>query len=176
VQCRGIAALTPAVEINQAPEPTKREAFKSMDLQTFMKTFRKTQYDEYQSAILALDKPKLKALQSEGIPGKWTSEAIKKIGSSTLSLPEKRRRTAWIFSDHAQLARALSSDVMESLLDWLPREDWRPVFDVITRSAGTYYGLEYLREHAQSKGHTRLACDIDHARSLICGETWGANR
>lgn len=177
VQCKGIAAMSPtaanaAQSAASSQKPTVQEALNgTLDPQTFVDVLGAEKNKAYQAAVLALDKPTLKALQADGVLGLWTGEAIQRVGASNLSLEEKRKRTAWLFFDHAQLERALSDEVVASLLPWLPREDWKPVLKALAQRGTSPATLESLTK----KGFTRLACDIDNARGLICGETWGLN-
>jgi len=172
VRCKGITAASSVT----AADPTREDAFNGLDIQAFIKVFRKQQFDAYQAAVLALDRPRLAAFKTEGVPGTWTAQAIKSLSGASLSLSEKRRRIAWLFADHAQLARALDSEVLRSLLDWLPREDWGPVLEAVASNPNTYYGIQYLKQSASEKGLEALACDFDRAQGLICGETWGVDR
>lgn len=177
VQCKGIAAMSPgaanaAQSAAPSQKPTVKDAFTgTLDPQTFIDVLGAEKNKAYQAAVLTLDKPALKALQANGVLGLWTGEAIKRVGASNLSLEEKRKRTAWIFFDHVQLERALSDDVVASLLPWLPREDWKPVLKALAQRGTSPTTIQVLTK----KGFTRLACDIDNARGLICGETWGVN-
>ncbi|MGJ7526776.1 hypothetical protein [Variovorax sp. GB1P17] len=173
VRCKGIT--TPGFATTVA-DPTRKDAFDGLDIQPFLRVFRKPQFDAYQAAVLALDKPRLAEFKAEGVPGAWTAQAIKSLGAASLPLAEKRRRIAWLFADHAQLARTLGSDVLQSLLGWLPREDWGPVVGVVASNPNTYYGIDYLKQNASEKGLRPLACDFDRAQGLNCGETWGVNR
>lgn len=173
VRCNGISALNAVAP--SAAASTPKDAFNSLDLQTFLKVFRKTQFDDYQAAVRALDRPRLQAFKTAGVPGPWTAEAIKSLARSDLSQAERRRRIAWLFADHDQLARALDNEVLASLADWLPREDWGPILGVVTSHRDVYYGLGYLRAGLAEKKRDALACDIDRAQGLMCGETWGAD-
>jgi len=175
VHCDGLPAMNVTAE--PSIEPNRNSAFKDMDLQAFFKVFRKTQFDEYQAAVQALDRPRLQQLKTEGVPGPWTAQALKSLAGSALPLADKRHRIAWLFADHAQLARALDGEVLESLAGWLPRKDWGPVWGVVTSDREAYhYGLAYLRANVAEKKNDALACDIDHAQGLTCGETWGVDR
>lgn len=174
VHCDGLAAMDATAD--PSVKPTRNSAFNTMDLQSFLKVFRQKRFDEYQAAVQALDKPRLQLFKIEGVPGPWTAQAIKSLAGSDLPLADKRRRIAWLFADHAQLARALDSEVLGSLADWLPREDWGPVWGVVASHRDTYYGLAYLRANVAEKKNEALACDIDHAQGLMCGETWGVDR
>ncbi|HEX8963754.1 MAG TPA: hypothetical protein VF801_12195, partial [Rhodocyclaceae bacterium] len=168
VRCDGIASL-PGWEWMPAATRSS-DGHRGMAYRDFIRAFWSGRHDEYQAAILALDKPRLKALQEGGIPGDWTADALRRVGASKLPLAEKRKRIAWIFYDHRQLARALDSDMLEGLLGWLPREDWGPLLAVLSEQG---INVRRLRQLAEEKGLSRLACDLDHAQGLICGENWG---
>lgn len=174
VRCNGIASIDTAS--TPSNEPARIRTFEATDLESFIKTLRRKQFDEYQVAVQELDRPRLQRFKSEGVPGTWTAEAIRSISRSELSLTERRRRIASLFADHGQLARALDSEVLASLAGWLPREDWGPVWGVVASHRDTYYGLAYLRANVAEKKNDALACDIDHAQGLMCGETWGVDR
>ncbi|MDP3588915.1 MAG: hypothetical protein Q8R54_00020, partial [Methylobacter sp.] len=135
--------------------------------------YKAQEHEAYLAAILELNKRKLEALQAHGIPPQWTADAMQAVNKSALPLADKRQRTAWIFRDHEQLAAALRSDIVEDFVDWLPREDWRPVLKAVY---GNAYLLRNLAEKARAKGLDDLACDFDHAMSLMCGETWSVEK
>lgn len=141
--CRGISTVSPNQEKKEAASESTQQpqTDKAYHLEEFLITFAEKEYKEYQSAIVALDKPKLETLQAKGVPGDWTAEAIEKIGKSDLSLEEKRKRTAWIFADHKQLEKILNYQVLQNLAGWLPREDWWPLWKVISDNPGKYYTL-----------------------------------
>lgn len=61
----------------------------------------------------------------------------------------------------------------KTIIDWLPREDWRPVLKAVY---GNAYLLRNLAEKARTKGLNDLACDFDHTMSLICSETWSVEK
>ncbi len=177
MQCHGIAALqpgsAPATTLTDGTLRTWRDAFQPVNWLALVNLLRAEQHQAYQAAITALDKPALKALQAEGIPGQWTAQAMTSISDSDLSLADKRKRAAWIFYDHRQLERALLSQEFnfDKLATWLPREDWHPLFAIFAEHPYMYVPFGSMRTAAQEKGHTDLACDLDHVRSLMCGET-----
>ncbi len=156
LNCRGLVALTKfhGGEADSEPthEPTLQDAFKPMPIQTFIDIQSKEQRLAYLAAIQSLDKQALKAMQAKGIPATWTAEAIKQIGVSQLSTAEKRQRTAWIFRDRKQLALTVNYEVLKSLVPWLPREDWRPLFPILSSYFDDYFGLNRLRDHAEELG------------------------
>jgi len=162
LHCRGIAGIGAASESGQEV-PTRAEAYQGMELQSFIDVYRGEQRQAYLDAIQRLDKPRLKELQAEGIPGAWTAQAIRQISASSLPLQYRRKRIAWIFHEHAQLARVpYDESMLEQLLDWLPREDWGPLLSLRRIS----------RVQAAKHGDERLACTIDRGNGLNCGETW----
>lgn len=167
LRCRDIPSLAPGDTDHS--EPTPAEAYGGLYRENFIKAFRAAEYQSYIAAILAVDKPALRALESHGIPGSWIAEAIQKVSSSDLSLTTKRKAIAWIFHDHDQLARALDRWGLDTLLDWLPREDWTPVIKTMLKHSNSF-GAN--REKAQEKGLTDLACAIDHAENLLCRGSW----
>jgi hypothetical protein len=142
-----------------------------MPIQTFIDIQSKEQRLAYLAAIQSLDKQALKAMQAKGIPATWTAEAIKQIGASQLPIMDKRQRTAWIFRDRKQLELTVNYGVLESLLPWLPRQDWGPLFSIFARYRDDRLGLNGLRDHADELGLSDLACDLDYVRGLLCGET-----
>lgn len=178
VHCRGIRVMQGDRDIRAADGPqTSAAAYSAaMDVATFLNVFRPRDRKRYLAAVEQLDKEELRVMQSRGIPAHWTAEAIRHVGTLTLPLADKRKRAAWLFYDHQQLARALDSEVMLKLLEWLPREDWQPLWKVVSASLSRFSGLENLRESAANKGLNALACDIDHARGLMCAEKWGTDR
>ncbi len=169
--CLGMTSSKPvnAVEGGK-PElsVTKCDPYQGCSLQGFIDTYKTIEHKAYIDAVLALDKPKLKSLEAEGIAPHWTWEAIQSVTESLLPLAEKRKRTAWIFRNHKQLTAAMRSDTLEKLIDWLPREDWWPVLEA---ARGNSYLFEHLQKIAKNQGKHQLACDFDNARGRICGES-----
>lgn len=176
-QCQGIPATQPTPQAADRP-PKPEDAYTGMDLESFLKTLRADHFERYQAAILALDKDALKTMQAEGIPGSWTAEAILRLGKSSMPLAEKRRRIAWLFVDRAQLKRAMSSSyhVADSLIEWLPLQDWRPVLDILGEDRRGGSDRFSPREEAEKKGRQDLACAIDNAQGFLCGETIDVSR
>ena len=176
-QCQGIPAMQPNPQVPERP-PNPQDAYDGMDLERFLKTLRADHFERYQSAVVALDKSALKALQSEGIPASWTAQAIVRLGKSSLPLAEKRRRIAWLFVDRTQLRRSLgaSYSVAESLIDWMPLRDWRPVLEILGEDLRGGFDRSSLRRTAEEKGFKDLACAIDNAQGFLCGETIDASR
>lgn len=176
-QCQGIPAMQPNPQAPERP-PKPEDAYDGMDLESFLKTLRADHFEHYQAAVLALDKATLSALQAEGIPASWTAQAILRLGKSSLPLAEKRRRIAWLFVDRTQLRRSLgaSYSVAESLIDWMPLRDWRPVLEILGEDLSGGFDRSSLRRKAEEKGFKDLACAIDNAQGFLCGETIDASR
>ncbi|MES3024639.1 MAG: hypothetical protein V4857_23970 [Pseudomonadota bacterium] len=171
MQCPGIAELTAEKQV----DVDNRTAFDGVDPGRFVLEYGAERRNAYLAAVMALDKAKLESIQALGIPGNWTGDAIAAVGASSLSLEEKRKRIAWLFYDHAQLERAFDHQWPQGLLGWLPYEDWRPITKVVSRGNSGYFA-DVLRAAAQGKGMEQLACDLDNARELLCGETISAGR
>lgn len=125
----------------------------------------------YAAAIAARDRVAHRALVASGIPPHWTVAEI--VALSDLSLEEKRRRIALLFSNSDQLALALNSkryDLPEALLSWLPRQDWGPVWRVIGRQPDIWWNAAGSLRHEASKSRREdLLCDIDRAQGFLCG-------
>lgn len=124
-------------------------------------------------AVLALDKGRLKAMRATA-PHSWTGDAIKAVSAADMPLEEKRRRIAWLFVDRKALTESFGLGWAETLLPWLPYQDWRPVIEAAAAIDGHGHYLEALTEAARNAGQERIACDIDNARGFLCGETIGS--
>lgn len=172
IQCAGIAALARGYTADEG----QQTLYEGTPLQRLLSTISaRPAYDpqqqRYMAAVLALDKEVLKTMRANELPGFWTAAAISAVSTATMPLADKRKRIAWLFYDHAQLARAFDDNWPAALLDWLPNEDWAPVLKALPERH-----LDSLRAAAAAKGKTKLACDIDNARGWICGEALSAER
>lgn len=127
---------------------------------------------QYLDAVLALDRPLLKALKGRGVPAAWTREAILAVADSGLKLTERRRRIAWLFHDHEQLAAALTPSVIERLRDWLPLEDWGPVLRVIEAQPLVWNQPLVPLDVEPDRRLSRLDCALQHAQQQLCGGGW----
>jgi len=146
-------------------------------LADFFNAYRAGERAAYLKAVDRLDKSWLKEMETRGIPPFWTLEAMKGISVSPLPIADKRKRMAWLFKDAGQLRAAFrggylvngsTSDLLESLAGWLPVEDWGPLLRLGIADA-------YLRDRLRERGQTVLACKMDRAMGLNCGETWEVN-
>lgn len=137
-----------------------------LSLRNFLNTFQGKEHPAYLKAVEDLDKPALKTIESKGIPPFWTLDAIQLVMNAKQALPEKRKRFAWLFKNHDQLAAAgLSQNDLMILFTLLPREDWWPLLEFVNVD-------KYMADAARKQGKENLACDIEHAIGLMCGETW----
>ncbi|RZU45351.1 hypothetical protein EV700_2171 [Fluviicoccus keumensis] len=143
-------------------------------LAAFINAHRAQEHRAYLTAVEALDKATLRRMESQGVPPFWTLEAMQAVSQSPLPIPDKRKRLAWLFKDHEQLKAAFSggylvngsaSGLLETLSEWLPLEDWGSLLKL-----GVADG--YLRGQLKERGQTGLACKMDRAAGLNCGETW----
>lgn len=150
----------------------------------FADRFYGEQRNTYLDAVRMLDVPRLKQLEQGGAAPNWTLDAIEAVSKSDLSVPEKRRRTAWLFRDAERLRAALSpSDVKGTeatdaivlgLGVWLPREDWRPLIAALKVDADqgdAFWRVKDLARKAQEQGNPALACRLLRASGQACPES-----
>jgi len=127
----------------------------------------------YGVAIESHDRARYRALLAAGIPPRWTAAEIRALGTADLPLAEKRRRIALLFANPDQLDRTLSEDrydLPESLLGWLPAQDWEPVLRVIGRNPDLWREpAQRLRDLAEKAIQFVQPCDIDRAQGFLCG-------
>ena len=150
----------------------------------FIDHFYGEQRKAYLDAVLTLDMPRLKQLEQDGVPPNWTLDAIEMVSKSDLSVPDKRRRTAWLFRDAEGLRAALSPSnvkgteatdtIVLGLGAWLPREDWRPLLAALKVDADqgdAFWHVKDLARKAQEQGNPALACRLFHASGQACPES-----
>lgn len=161
------ALFKPFLMASESDKPVSAaDVHTGLSLQNFLNIFQDKEHATYLKAVENLDKPALKAIESKGIPPFWTLDAIHLVMNAKQALPEKRKRFAWLFKNHDQLAAAgLSRDDLMTLFTLLPREDWWPLLEFV-------YVDKYMADSAREQGKEALACDIEHALGLMCGETW----
>lgn len=159
-----------AAECKGVKWPGKGDRYFTMPYREFLLEFGAERRNEYLSAVMALDKEKLKKLEAGALPSPWVGEAILAVGQSDLPLAEKRKRIAHLFYDHDKLARAMDATDLKPLVAWLPAEDWGPVLGVMRKYPYRYY-VQGVRDEAQNQDKKRLVCDLDNMRELLCGET-----
>lgn len=139
----------------------------------FLGKFAAERRSEYLAAVMSMDKEKLQKIEAGQLPATWVREAISAVGKSGLPLADKRKRTAHLFYDHELLARAMEEihghSMLESLVAWLPAEDWGPILGLMRKYPYRFYP-QGVRDEAVSQNKKRLACDLDNLLGLICGE------
>jgi len=139
----------------------------------FLSKFGAERRSEYLAAVMALDKEKLQKIEAGPLPASWVREAISAVSKSNLPLAEKRKRTAHLFYDHELLGRAMEEiygdSMMESLVAWLPAEDWGPIIGLMRKYPYRFYP-QGVRAKAEEQNKKRLACDLDNMLGLVCGE------
>lgn len=175
LRCRGIAALDALADEPDVPvpvDPALQEG-RVLSLDRVVDWLGSARRQDYANAIAGHDHAALGRLLAHGLPPRWTVDEIRAVGKSTLPLEEKRRRIALLFANPEQLARALfvaRYDLSETLLPWLPDQDWGPVLRVIERSPDFWREpASQLRKAVETAGRPGLACAIDHAQGFLCG-------
>jgi hypothetical protein len=133
----------------------------------FIETHWAAQRQAYVDAVLAYDVAALRALGQAGVFPDWTLAAIEAVSKAGMPLAEKRRRTAWLFRNGAQLRRAMlnaGQPLLDDLLGWLPAQDWGPLIAVLKGSGK----LDSLRSSAAQQGKHQLACRFTAALGQSC--------
>lgn len=147
--------------VSDTSNTTRAESnfLRSGRLEDFLNANRSAERKAYLDAILALEKPTLKTMEEKGILPSWTREAIMAVSASTMPIPEKRARTAWLFKNHSQLAAAnLDQTMLGKLTAWLPKEDWWPLLKVYRDS----YLLIEVAKIAKLAGKESLAKHLEN--------------
>jgi hypothetical protein len=177
VSCRGINLLSPGVQADlatRARDPlTARPDRMPVDIATFITAARPAQHAAYLAAVLALDEAALARFDAQGMPARWRADAFNAFLASDLTAAQRRQRMTRLLRDDATLAGTLGLIPFEVLLDQLTLDDWSRLLKqlgtpVWMQPMGRYF-LD--RTAAAERGHTTLACMIDHANGWICGET-----
>jgi hypothetical protein len=141
---------------------------KPLPLADFVDRYGKGMREHWIAAFLALDVAALQEVGADIWPA-WRPAALASLTASSMSLQQKRQRVAWMFRDRNGMAASFGqgSTVPEviDLVAWLPPEDWRPMLVAIGHDDMM---LQRLRDAAQKKGDTRLACTFARAARLPC--------
>ncbi|NWA28542.1 hypothetical protein HX866_26995 [Pseudomonas gingeri] len=144
------------------------------DVDEFIYDTFTAQRDDYLGAVQSFDLTRLHRWGQTPVPPKWTLAAIDAVSHATLSVPEKRRRIAWLFKKPAQLKAALekreSDEVILDLADWLPREDWRPLITAlhVESTPPSVEPWSTLASEAQSSKNPKAACQFLTVVGLPC--------
>jgi hypothetical protein len=81
------------------------------------------------NAFMALERRALSDQQQVGLFPHWLDAAVLWLSANTdLSLAQRRARMAWLLANPKRAA-ALSDEAVESLVPWLPAEDWVPILE-----------------------------------------------
>jgi hypothetical protein len=87
---------------------------------------------EFLAALLRNDRATLDRMREEGLFSHWLSAGLRALGEATsLGLMDKRRRAAWVLASSKPFAD-YDKATLDSLLPWLPPEDWRPIVKRLT--------------------------------------------
>lgn len=177
VSCRGIDLLSPGVQADlatRARDPlTARPDQMPVDIATFITAARPAQHAAYLAAVLALDEAALARFDAQGMPARWRADAFNALLASDLTATQRRQRMTRLLRDDTTLAGTLGLIPFEILLDQLTLDDWSRLL----KQLGTPLWMQPMgryfldRTAAAERGHTTLACMIDHANGWICGET-----
>lgn len=176
LECRGMGTLG---ETASEPIGDGEEVYSSLrkgrvvPIQRLVDQIGNDRKVNYAAAIAAHDNAQVRSLLAKGIPPAWTAAEIQALGKADVSIEEKRRRIALLFANPDQLDRTLNKDrygLPETLLAWLPYQDWKPVFRVIARDPDIWRDAAMrLRESAEKAHRSDLACAIDRAQGFLCG-------
>ena len=176
--CQGIPSSNlPTLEASgQVPVVGTEQPEREYLLSDLLKFYRGAQHEQYLKATLTLDLQTLQRLELDGVPTDWIVEAVDEISNAKLPLDVKRAAIGRIFRDSARLNHVIPGLKLNNFVEWLPRDDWAPLLRVAGARADYSSQLESAQHAAKIKGLFGLACDIDHARGLICGEWLDSGR
>ena len=112
-------------------------------INTFADRFFAADKKAFLGALNQLDRAALKTARDEGLFPHWLDEAVGQVSASPASIADKRRRMAWLLAQR-HLLTGLAGPTIESLVQWLPAEDWGPVIESL-RCANRYQLQEIER-------------------------------
>lgn len=116
-------------------------------------------------AIDRLGRPALNQARTEGIFAGWLDEALQRTSvSPSLTLPDKRKRIAWVFAQRTPRP-AFAQDTLDLLVPWLPTEDWGPVLSALRCNR---YALDHVAEQALAKNLSALHRRVQAALATPC--------
>lgn len=117
-------------------------------------------------ALARLDRAALAEAEGQGLFAHWLDEAARGLAVAPgLSLPERRRRMAWLQARRSPRP-AYSDDTVASLVPWLPAEDWTPLVEVLRCSRPA--ALDAALAQARELQRTDLARRLQRARAQAC--------
>lgn len=117
-------------------------------------------------ALARLDRGALAEAEAQGLFPHWLDEAARGLAVAPgLSLPERRRRMAWLQA-RRNPRLAYSDDTVASLVPWLPAEDWTPLIEALRCSRPAT--LDAARARARELQRADLESRLQRARMPDC--------
>ena len=118
------------------------------------------------AALARLDREALAEAEGQGLFPHWLDEAARSLAAAPgLSLPERRRRMAWLQARRSPRP-AYSDDTVASLVPWLPAEDWTPLVEALRCSRPTT--LDAAMARARELQRADLERRLQRARAQDC--------
>ncbi|MCB4361505.1 ankyrin repeat domain-containing protein [Quatrionicoccus australiensis] len=137
----------------------------SRGIAQFADTYWPQARQDFLDALLSNDRASLIRMREEGLFSHWLSAGLRALGEArALSVIDKRRRAAWILALGSPRA-AYDAATLDSLLTWLPPEDWRP----IVKQLRCYPREQLLEKVKQTKDHT-LSSRLQHEMNRFACE------
>ncbi len=129
----------------------------SLSIAQFADTYWPQARQEFLAALLRNDRAALNRMREEGLFPHWLSAGLRAVGEApSLGLMDKRRRAVWVLAS-GQPPAGYDEATLDSLLPWLPPEDWRPI---VKRLA--CYPRKALLEKATGKHDFALSTRLQH--------------
>jgi hypothetical protein len=155
-QCKGEQLLACLGDHAPVEDPVNRRIYPEWGrgMGQFADMHWNAERQAFVSAVLDFKPKALRAMKAKGVFPHWVRDALSAVSASQLSLAEKRRRAAWLFRDRSLLAAALESQMLDGLVDWLPREDWGPIIELGSRIP------EQSAVHGRSKRESRISLPL----------------
>lgn len=117
-------------------------------------------------ALTRFDRSALAEAEAQGLFPHWLDEAARGLAVAPgPSLPERRRRMAWLQA-RRNPRPAYSDETVASLVPWLPAEDWTPLVEALRCSRPST--LDAARARARELGRTDLESRLQRARAQDC--------
>lgn len=118
------------------------------------------------NAFMALERRALSDQQQAGLFPHWLDAAVLWLGTNAdLKLDQRRARMAWLLANPSRAA-ALSNSAIESLVPWLPAEDWAPILE--PRRCSSRYEDRMLLNGLVSKANPKLGRRLAVALANAC--------
>lgn len=118
------------------------------------------------NAFMVLERRALSDQQQAGLFPHWLDAVVLWLGANAdLTLDQRRARMAWLLANPGRAA-ALSNTAIESLVPWLPAEDWAPILE--PRRCTKRYEDRMLLNELVSKAHPELARRLAVALAKAC--------